>query len=242
MAQLAQARTSLAEVYDLVEIAESFARPLWAEMDYRCKGRNADRFRANFRGESHLYIPRIYWDYTGRRLLVLERIHGIKIVDIAALDAAGYDQQRVAQYSARIIIKEVLKDGFSHADPHPGNFVVMPGEVIGVMDFGLVGHLDSTTRMRVLRLYLAAVQLDTVTVVDQHVPMGVAGARLDEEALRREVHQLLFTYQGVAQGGASQRIGRRVDVARLQRPPASPQRPLAAGENAEHDKGRWPEA
>lgn len=198
LAQLAQARTSLGEIYDLVEIAESFARTLWAEMDYRREGRNADRFRANFRGEPYLYIPRIYWDYTSRRLLVLERIHGIKIDDIAALDAAGYDRPRVAQHSARIIIKEVLEDGFFHADPHPGNFVVMPGEVIGVMDFGLVGHLDPTTRIRILRLYLAAVQLDAVTVVDQLVRMGVAGARLDEEALQRDVHQLLLKYQGLS--------------------------------------------
>jgi ubiquinone biosynthesis protein len=197
LARLAQERTPLGEIYDLVEIVEEFAVSLRAELDYRREGRNADRFRANFAKEKHLYVPRIYWDYTSRRVLVQERIRGIKINDIAALDAAGYDRHQIALHSARFIIKEVLEDGFFHADPHPGNIVVMPGEVIGMMDFGMIGHLEPGSRADLVRLYIVAVQMDTAGVVDQLVRMGVADQRLDRPALQRDMRRLLHKYHGL---------------------------------------------
>jgi ubiquinone biosynthesis protein len=197
LARLAQERTSLGEIYNLVEIAEDFAATLRAEMDYRREGRNADRFRGNFADEAHLYIPRVHWDYTTRRVLVLERITGVKIDDVAGLEAAGYDHHRVAVHSARIIIKEVLEDGFFHADPHPGNFVVMSGEVIGAMDFGMVGHLEPGDRANLVHLYIVAVQLDTAGTVEQLVRMGVADHRLDRAALQRDIRRLLRKYHGM---------------------------------------------
>lgn len=197
LARLAQEHTSLGDIYDLVEITEGFAATLQAELDYRREGHNADRFRSNFAGEPHLYIPRVYWDYTTRRVLILERITGVKFDDVTALEAAGYDRHRVALHSARIIVKEVLEDGFFHADPHPGNFVVMPGEVIGAMDFGMVGRLEPKDRTNLIRLYIVAVQLDTAGIVEQLVRMGVAGHRLNRVALERDIRRLLLKYHGL---------------------------------------------
>jgi ubiquinone biosynthesis protein len=127
-------------------------------------------------------------------VLVLERIHGIKIDDISALDAAGYDRHRVALHSARIIIKEVLEDGFFHADPHPGNFVVMPGEVIGAMDFGMVGHLRDRDRLDLTRLYIASVGLDTDSIVEQIIRMGAANVEVDRKGLSQDMDRLLTKY------------------------------------------------
>jgi len=193
LAKAAQA-TALGQIYDFVAIADDFAFTLRNELDYRREGRNADRFRANFARESHLYIPRVYWKYTTTRVLVLERIHGIKIDDIPALDAAGYDRHQVALHSARIIIKEVLEDGFFHADPHPGNFVVMPGEVIGAMDFGMVGYLRDRDRLDLIRLYIASVGLDADSIVEQLIRMGAAHAEIDRQGLSRDIERLLTKY------------------------------------------------
>ena len=110
LAHLAQERTPLGDVYDLVELAKEFSIALRAELDYRREGRNADRIRTNFADEQHLYVPQVYWDYSSRRVLVQERIAGIKISDIEALDAAGYDRHEVASHAARFVIKEVLED------------------------------------------------------------------------------------------------------------------------------------
>jgi len=199
LAQLVQTRTPLGEIYDLPAIVEDFSWTLKGELDYLSEGRNADRFRTNFAGESHLHIPRIHWDYTTRRVLTLERIRGIKIDDVKALEEAGVDCHQVALTSARIIVKEVLVDGFFHADPHPGNFFVMTdgeGEpVIGAMDFGMVGTLSPRLQTELRRLYVVAVGLEPEEIVAQLVRMGAAGRQVDRTGLARDVERLLRKYQ-----------------------------------------------
>lgn len=197
LARLLQERTPLGELYDLPEITEDFAVTLRAEMDYRREGRNADRFRRNFADEEYLYIPQVYWDYTTRRVIVFERISGIKIDDIEALDAAGFDRHQIALNCARIIVKEILIDGFFHADPHPGNFFVMDGEIIGAMDFGLVGHLSRRLKEDLVRLFIVAVRLDSEGIVEQLIRMSAAQRRVDREGLRRDLERLLTKYQGL---------------------------------------------
>ena len=205
LARLLQQRTPLGELYDLPEIAAEFATTLRAELDFHREGSNADRFRVNFADESYLHIPQVHWDFTTRRVLVLEHISGIKIDDIEALDAAGYDRYRIARHAARMVIKETLEDGFFHADPHPGNFVVMPGEVIGAMDFGMVGHLSHRTRTDLIRLYIATVQPDEEGIVDQLIRMGVVSGALDRAGLRRDVTRLLRKYHGIPLGAVRAR-------------------------------------
>ena len=194
LARLAQERTFLGEYYDLVDLAEEFSASLRAELDYRREGRNADRFRQNFTGEAHLYVPKVYWDYSTRKVLVQERIYGIKINNLEALKNAGLSRQQLAKHSARFIIKAVLEDGFFHADPHPGNLLVLPDNVIGLIDFGTVGRLSSTDRSNLIRLYIVAIQLDAESIVEQLVRMGVAGWHLDHKALQRDIQRILLKY------------------------------------------------
>jgi ubiquinone biosynthesis protein len=127
----------------------------------------------------------------------MERIEGIKVDDLAALEAAGYNRHEIALACARMVVKEVLVDGFFHADVHPGNFVVMPGRVIGVMDFGKVGYLNQRSRNDLIRLYIAGVQLETADLVEQLVRMGVADYRVDRAALERDLRRLLQKYEGL---------------------------------------------
>lgn len=196
LARLGQ-NTSLGKIYDLPELAADFALILRAELDYRREGRNADRFRDNFRQEPYLYIPQVYWEYTTERVLVTRRLTGIKIDDVEALTAAGYNCRRIATHSARIIIKEILEDGFFHADPHPGNLVVMPGEVIGAMDFGQVGYLEPGDRTDLIQLYLLITQVDTAGIVEHLIEMGVARHWIDRRTLQQEVRRIIRKYQGL---------------------------------------------
>jgi ubiquinone biosynthesis protein len=197
LARLVQERTVLGELYDLPEIAEDFAYALRAEMDYRSEGRNADRFRRNFADEPTLYIPKVTWEHTTGRVLVLERIRGIKIGDIEALDAAGVDRHQVAENAARIIIKEVFEDGFFHADPHPGNFFVMDGAIIGAMDFGMVGRVSPSLRSDLVRLYVVGIGMDSEEIVEQLIRMGAASHHVDRAGLKRELERLLNKYYGL---------------------------------------------
>lgn len=193
-------RTPKGLIYDFVAMADDFAYDLKGELDYRLEGRNADRFRANFADEPTVHVPTVYWEHTTARVLVQERLHGIKIDDLAALDAAGYDREQVAVNSAHIICKEVLDDGFFHADAHPGNFLVLPGEVIGLLDFGKVGYLKDSDRRDCLHLYSAVMNLDSEGIVDRLVRMGAAGGDVDRKGLAREIDRLLLEYHGVQLG------------------------------------------
>ncbi|MGD2144755.1 MAG: AarF/ABC1/UbiB kinase family protein [Anaerolineae bacterium] len=197
ISRLLQARISLAKLYDLPQIAREFATTLQMELDFFREGHNADRFRESFADNPHLYVPEVIWDLTTRRILVMERITGIKIDDIEALDSAGYDRHRIGVHAAEMVVKEVLEDGFFHADPHPGNFVVMPGEVIGAMDFGMVGHLSRRTQTDLTRLYIAAVQMDAEAIVDQLIRMGATAEAVDRTALQHDMARVLRKYHGL---------------------------------------------
>ncbi len=196
LAQLAQTRLDLARIYDFPEMVEDFAYNLRLEMDYRHEARNAERFRRNFANEEYLYIPRIYWEYTTARVLTLERLVGIKLNNVEAMDAAGVDRHRVALHAARIIVKEVLQDGYFHADPHPGNFFVMGDETIGAVDFGMVGHLNPQEREEIIRLFISVVQLDSERIVSQLIRLGAARSDTDRAGLRRDVERLIRRYYG----------------------------------------------
>ncbi|HOU15833.1 MAG TPA: lipopolysaccharide core heptose(II) kinase RfaY [Anaerolineae bacterium] len=198
IANYAEQHTPLGRVYNLVEIVEDFAETLHNELNYQSEARNADRIRANFAQEHCLHIPAVYWEYTTRRVLVMEYIEGIKITDIAALDAAGYDRQKIANNAARMIVKEILEDGFFHADPHPGNLIVMANEVIGAMDFGMVGYLSDADRTNLIRLYSMAVQMDAKSVTDGLIHIGAAPIDVDRRALSQDIERLLRYYNGLA--------------------------------------------
>jgi len=200
LARLVQERTPLGELYDLPDVAEGFAFTLRSELDFRREGRNADRFRRNFVNEPSLYVPKVYWEYTTNRVLALERLQGIPIGNTAALDEAGVDRHVVALNATRMVLKQVLEDGFFHADPHPGNFLVMEGGVIGVMDFGMVGRLSPSVRADLTRLYLAVVAMDGEAIVDEIIGMGAAGPQLDRLRLQRDFERLLGKYSTMTLG------------------------------------------
>ncbi len=197
LARLVRERLPNVVPFDPVELVEEFAIALREELDYQREGRNADKFRVNFENESFIHVPRVYWEYTTRRIMVQERIRGIKIDDLEALDAAGYDRDRIATHASRLVIKEVLEDGFFHADPHPGNLLIMPGEVLGLLDFGTVGYLDERDKGNLIRLYIAIIRFDATSAVNQLIRMGIADAMVDELGLERDLRRLLRRYKGM---------------------------------------------
>ena len=127
----------------------------------------------------------------------MERIHGIKISDIPALDAAGYDRHKVALNSASATVKQVLEDGFFHADPHAGNYLIMPGEAIGLVDFGKVGYLRDKDRMDLIRLYIVAIEMDVDGLIDQLVRIGAVREDADRNRLASDLSRFLNKYNGV---------------------------------------------
>ncbi len=200
LANLIAGRLNLAERLglDLPALVEEFAYTLRGELDYLREARNAEAFAANFAGEPSIYIPAICWEYTTPRLITMERLWGVRIDDLPAIRAAGYDPAALAVRSARLVLKEVFEDGFFHADLHPGNLFVMPGDVIGVVDFGMVGRLDDTTRTQLLLLVISVVDQDADRITDSLARLGVVSGVSDRASLRRDIQRLVAEYYGLA--------------------------------------------
>jgi ubiquinone biosynthesis protein len=196
LAAAASRRWPAAEYYDVVGLAAEFAETLSAELDYLREARNAERIAANCVGDATVHIPRIYREVTTARVLTLERIDGIKVDDLAALDAAGIDRPTLARRAADRALRMVFVDGFFHADPHPGNILVEPGGRIGLIDFGMVGQIDERRREQLGALLLAIVSQDADRLVEALLDLGVARGLVDRARLRTDLGALVARYYG----------------------------------------------
>ena len=196
LAVTASRRWEFADHYDLPGLAQEFAQILRAELDYIREGRNAERFAVNLANNPSIHVPRIYWETTTARVLTLERIRGIKINDLAALDTAGIDRPALAERAVRVILKMILEDGFYHADPHPGNFFIEPGGRIGLIDYGMVGIVDVRTQEQLVDIFLAITSQDTERLVDTMLMLGFSSQRVNRAQMERDLEHLLSQYYG----------------------------------------------
>ncbi len=114
-----------------------------------------------------------------------------------ALDAAGLDRKKVARHNIGILLKAVLEEGFFHADPHAGNFMVLPGETIAMMDFGIMGHLEDTQRLGLVMLFVGLFRGDTNRVVEAMAELGIATRAADRRNLLRDMDRLRLRYFGL---------------------------------------------
>jgi len=129
-----------------VKIVEEFAETLDKEMDYTLEASNMQRVTRQFFFDSTIRIPRVFLDRSTSRVLTMEYIQGIKISDVDALDKQGMDRKALTQKGADLILKQVFEYGFFHADLHPGNLFALPGNVLGLVDFGMMGFMDRRAR------------------------------------------------------------------------------------------------
>jgi ubiquinone biosynthesis protein len=201
----ASRRSKAAARYDLVGLADEFVQTLRAQLDYLQEARNAERFAANFEGDPSVQIPRVFWDLTTSRVITLERIRGMKVTDIAALDEAGLDRHDLAQRAAQIVAKMVFEDGFLHADPHPGNFFIEPSGRIGIVDFGMVGTLDDALREQLSRLLTGFLRQDPDRLADAVLALGTSTEPVDRGRLREDLAGMLARYFGRSIGEISLR-------------------------------------
>lgn len=174
---------SLCRHTDWPGVVEEFAKTTFEEIDYIREGRNADVFRRNFRNFERVHIPRIVWRLTGRRVLTIEFVGGYRITDVETLDSMGISREDVTRIGATFYLRQLLEDGFFHADPHPGNMRVMPDGRIGVFDFGMVGRLDPELKQHLVNALIHTTQQDYRALVDDFVGMGFLKPDVDREAL-----------------------------------------------------------
>jgi len=154
-------------------VAETLAEWVRVEMDLRLEGAAAAELAENFMGDDDIFrVPRVDWDRTGRRVLTTERVTGIRVDDREALIAAGHDPTEILANAAAVFFKQVFRDGFFHADQHPGNAFVAPDGAIVAVDFGIMGRLDRKTRFFLADMLLGFLTGDYRKVAEVHFRAG----------------------------------------------------------------------
>lgn len=165
--------------YRPLEIVREFSKTIRQELDFTIEATRADRFRRNFKDDPEAYFPRVYWEYSSKKVLTMERISGIPIDEADALKAAGFDLKEIAERGVRVFFRQALRDGFFHADMHPGNvFVGKNGEIIHV-DFGITGQIDDELRNYLAKLLYYLIRRDFRTMALIHRDMGIIGPNVD---------------------------------------------------------------
>ncbi|KAE8075508.1 hypothetical protein FH972_014218 [Carpinus fangiana] len=176
---------------DWVGIYEECATILYQEIDYINEGKNADRFRRDFRNIKWVRVPLVYWDYTATKALTLEYVPGIKINRVDMLDSRGHSRSRISSRAIEAYLVQILKTGFFHADPHPGNLAIDMDEALIYYDFGMMGEIKSFTRERLLELFYAIYEKDAKKVMQSLVDLEALQPTGDMSSVRRSVQFFL---------------------------------------------------
>lgn len=196
LAEIAEAQSPELRRYQPIEIVQEFEASLLRELDFTVEARSADRMRENLRQLDWLVVPRIYWEWTCEDLNVQEFIRGIPAKSIEEIDRAGLNRKLIARRGAQAVWKMMLEDGLFHADPHPGNFLILPGSRIAMLDFGMVGKLTATRRDQLIRM-IRGVALQEPDTVTQVLVEWSAGRYINREGLLSEVTTLIEQFDGV---------------------------------------------
>ena len=206
---------------DLPSLVEEFAATSLEEIDYLQEARNAERFAASFTGDPRVAAPEVVWERTTRRVLTLADVTAIKINDRESLVAAGIDPKAVAKQFATVMFDQLFRDGFFHADPHPGNIFVTPVErmtdaaspassmtdaaapasspawVLTFIDFGMMGEVPDGLRRGLQQLLLAVAARDGKRLVDSIRGVGILLPSADTAELERAMSELFARFGGM---------------------------------------------
>ena len=186
IAQLMDKHIPESRFFNPTGIVEEFSKTVKKELDFFEEAKNCCRFRKNFEGNPDIYIPRVYEEFITERVLVMERIDGVRIDDITAIDAMGLDRKELVKIGVDAYFKMMLEDGFFHADPHPGNIFAMPTGQIGFMDFGIVGRVTDEMKETMANTFLALINKDFDRLIDQYIELGLVPEEVDLIAFRRD--------------------------------------------------------
>ncbi len=172
---------------DFDAIYREFADTLREEMNYIQEGKNAETIALNSIQDPELIVPRIHWGYTRQRVLTMEFMQGMKVTDYGELEKAGVNKPKLARKLLEIYVKQILVDGFFHADPHPGNLFIDPDGKVIMIDFGMVGTIDPELRDTLIKMVLAMVGRDHQQVVYYLQQVGFVHRDANNEMLAKAI-------------------------------------------------------
>ncbi len=179
---------------------DEFARTIFEEMDYVQEGQNAETFREHFSRWREVYVPVIYWSHVSPRVLTMEFIEGNKVLDLQSLTERGVNPSDVVRLIARTYLKQLLEDGFFHADPHPGNLRVMVDGRLAFFDFGMVGRITPQMQSLMIDAFFHIVERDVKGLTQDMISLSFLSPAVDQEVIRPLVEKLFSDYLNLRLG------------------------------------------
>ena len=182
------------KVYNPKGMVEDFATQIRKELDFIRDGKNAERLTRNMRGIPGVRCPKIYWEYSGPRLLVMEFIEGVRVDDVEALRRMGHDPKAIGKTGFTAYMKQIFEDGFFHGDPHPGNLLVTARGELVFLDFGIVGIIRPEKRWVFINLLTSIVSNDIDLMLRCYEKLGIHIRPEDMDNLRDDLYIALMDY------------------------------------------------
>jgi ubiquinone biosynthesis protein len=197
-ARIAKDRVRVLDFIDAQSLVDEFARSLREELDYRQEARNAHTFHRNFAGHPHVRIPRVYWSYSGARVLTLEFLEGTKIVDLEPHELSDDERRRLAYVMAEAWMTMVFRHGIFHGDPHPANILMLGHpERIGLVDFGQAGRLTDDDMSKLTALFIDAAAENVEALPKRLGDLGVRYEKTREAEFVGRLNEFYSRYYGV---------------------------------------------
>ncbi|MDR3602960.1 MAG: AarF/UbiB family protein [Desulfosporosinus sp.] len=187
---LIEQRLPKAKEYALPGLLQEFSGWLKKELDYMAEGKNAEKMAKGFESDPQVIIPRIFWEFTTRRVLTMAYVDGVKLNDRQQIAARHYDQKLIAARLSKALLQQIIRDGFFHGDPHPGNIFVLSGARIAFVDFGIVGNLTPVMKHRFANLISALARRNTKSMVKALLQLGVVSQNVDLARLTQDLDRL----------------------------------------------------
>jgi len=180
--------------FNIIKIVEEFDISIHKELNFSIEASNLERFGNNFQQDQDIYVPKLYRNYSTKKVLTMEFIDGIKISDIESLKANSLDRKIIAKRGGDLILKQVFEFGFFHADPHPGNVFVLPENVICFLDFGMMGTLTRTTRELITSMAAGAINNDIDRIIRSLLRLCETSGEVKKQKLELHITELIDRY------------------------------------------------
>jgi predicted unusual protein kinase regulating ubiquinone biosynthesis (AarF/ABC1/UbiB family) len=190
VATFAERYPQLNENADWSGMLREFNVTIHEEMDYAAEGRNAERFRDSFKNWTNVHVPKIYWNATTSKVLTMEFIHGTKVTDIEGLRSHAVAPEKVNRLLIRTYLKQLLEDGFFHADPHPGNLLVMPDGRLAFFDFGMVGRISPDLQSKMIDAFFHVVGKDPAGIAQDLIELDFLKPGTNASVVRPVVEKM----------------------------------------------------
>ncbi len=181
---------------DLAAILDEFASRIFEEMDYTFEGQNAEKFAKYYGQLEGIYVPKIYWNYTAKRVLTMEWIEGIKLTNVQKVKEAGFDSRHIIEVGVQCSLRQLLDYGYFHADPHPGNLLVMGDGSLAYLDFGMMSQVSAEQRFGLIEAIVHLVNRDFTALSQDYVRLGFLSEDIDFAAIVPALSQVFNPPEG----------------------------------------------